>query len=487
MFLAKFAFERQLVQHVGKGFRVHQTVLEGNMESIAVAEQRQGRISKGDFFERGVERFADPLVVTAYLLNGGPVRGLVVGQAAAHGIDSKSEESVEFLLKRVDLENIPAQQVPVKGLQVSEVKEKAVALGDGPLIDAVRTHDAEQFVSEGAGFSKRCGNRAITFRQGLLRRHVHLPVLARIKLCRSPELSEYGMPRVGVNGESRVKSRKLRVRLLLILTFDSRLSTSVRQAVSTHMTQENNVAIEFRGVSYRLETGPFLLEDLNLQVQRAETLVLLGRSGSGKTTTLKLINGLLKPTQGQVLVEGRATSDADPLRLRRRIGYVIQEVGLFPNLTVERNVGLVPRLENWSAERTRARVQEMLTLVGLEPGHFAARYPRQLSGGQRQRVGVARALAADPPLLLMDEPFGALDPLTRAEIQQEFQQLQQRLQKTVVFVTHDLREALMLASRVALLEGGKLAGVYTPQEFRSAPNPIAGAYREAFESPRRRD
>ena len=253
------------------------------------------------------------------------------------------------------------------------------------------------------------------------------------------------------------------------------------------MTQENNWAIEFRGVSYRLEKGPFLLQDLSLQVRRGETLVLLGRSGSGKTTTLKLINGLLKPTQGQVLVEGRATSDADPIRLRRRTGYVIQEVGLFPNLTVERNVGLVPRLENWSAERTRARVQEMLALVGLEPGRFSARYPAQLSGGQRQRVGVARALAADPPLLLMDEPFGALDPLTRAEIQREFQQLQQRLQKTVVFVTHDLREALMLASRVALLEGGKLAGVYTPQEFRSAPNPIAGAYREAFESPRRRD
>jgi osmoprotectant transport system ATP-binding protein len=253
------------------------------------------------------------------------------------------------------------------------------------------------------------------------------------------------------------------------------------------MAQEDNLAIEFRGVSYRLETGSLLLEDLNLQVWRGETLVLLGRSGSGKTTTLKLINGLLEPTQGQVLVEGRATADADPIRLRRRIGYVIQEVGLFPHLTVERNVGLVPRLENWSAERTHARVQEMLALVGLDPGLFAARYPGQLSGGQRQRVGVARALAADPPLLLMDEPFGALDPLTRAEIQQEFQQLQQRLRKTVVFVTHDLREALRLASRVALLEGGKLVGVYTPEEFRSAPNPIVGAYREAFESPRNRD
>ncbi len=248
------------------------------------------------------------------------------------------------------------------------------------------------------------------------------------------------------------------------------------------MTQDDNLAIEFRGVWYRLETGPLLLEDLNLQVRRGETLVLLGRSGSGKTTTLKLINGLLKPTQGQVLVEGRATADADPIRLRRRIGYVIQEVGLFPNLTVERNVGLVPRLENWSAERTRARVQEMLALVGLDPGSFSARYPGQLSGGQRQRVGVARALAADPPLLLMDEPFGALDPLTRAEIQAEFQQLQQRLQKTVVFVTHDLREALLLASRVALLEGGNLVGVYTPEEFRSSPNPIVRAYCQAFET-----
>lgn len=248
------------------------------------------------------------------------------------------------------------------------------------------------------------------------------------------------------------------------------------------MAQQNDVVIEFRGVSYRIETGSTLLDELDLQVRRGETLVLLGRSGSGKTTTLKLINRLLKPTQGQVLVEGRATTDTDPIRLRRRIGYVIQEVGLFPNLTVERNVGLVPRLENWSAERTRARVQEMLALVGLEPQRFAARYPRELSGGQRQRVGVARALAADPPLLLMDEPFGALDPVTRAEIQQEFKRLQQRLQKTIVFVTHDLREALMLASRVALLEGGKLVGVYTPVEFRRSSNPDVAAYRGAFET-----
>jgi osmoprotectant transport system ATP-binding protein len=248
------------------------------------------------------------------------------------------------------------------------------------------------------------------------------------------------------------------------------------------MVQEPDVVIEFRGVSYRLDSGRPLLCDLNLQVRRGETLVLLGRSGSGKTTTLKLINRLLEPTQGQVLVEGRATTDAEPIRLRRRIGYVIQEVGLFPNFTVERNIGLVPRLEGWSAERARARVQELLELVGLEPEQFATRYPRELSGGQRQRVGVARALAADPPLLLMDEPFGALDPLTRAEIQQEFQRLIQRLQKTIVFVTHDLREALMLATRVALLESGRLVGVYTPEEFRRVSNPIVAAYFRAFET-----
>ena len=248
-----------------------------------------------------------------------------------------------------------------------------------------------------------------------------------------------------------------------------------------HMVQPQDLVIEFRNVSYRLETGRSLLCDLSLRVRRGETLVLLGRSGAGKTTTLKLINRLLVPTQGRVFVEGRATTDGDPVLLRRRIGYVIQEVGLFPNLTVEGNIGLVPRLERWSAKRAQGRVREMLNLVGLDPDQFAARYPRELSGGQRQRVGVARALAADPPLLLMDEPFGALDPLTRAEIQQEFQRLRQRLQKTIVFVTHDLREALMLSTRIALLEGGRLVGVYSPEEFRQAPDPAVAAYFRAFE------
>src|SRR5437764_281312 len=202
--------------------------------------------------------------------------------------------------------------------------------------------------------------------------------------------------------------------------------------------------------------------DVSFAGRRGETLVLLGRSGSGKTTTLKLINRLYDPTGGTVAVEGKATQDWDAIRLRRHIGYVIQETGLFPHFSVERNVGLVPQLEGWDADRTRARVRELLALVGLDPEVFAARYPRELSGGQRQRVGVARALAADPPIVLMDEPFGALDALTRAEIQRESLALQQRLRKTVIFVTHDLREALLIGTRVALLEAGRLVATYTP-------------------------
>ncbi|OLE72305.1 MAG: ABC transporter ATP-binding protein [Cyanobacteria bacterium 13_1_40CM_2_61_4] len=212
-----------------------------------------------------------------------------------------------------------------------------------------------------------------------------------------------------------------------------------------------------------------LVSDLSLQVQGGETLILLGRSGSGKTTTLKLINRLLEPTSGEVLVEGRRTTDWDPICLRRRIGYVIQEVGLFPHFTIARNVGLVPSLEGWEAPRVQARVQEMLRLVGLDPGQFAPRRPHELSGGQRQRVGVARALAADPPILLMDEPFGALDPVTRAELQQEFRQLAARLGKTIVFVTHDVREALLLGTRIALLAGGKLVAVHPAKEFLRGP------------------
>jgi osmoprotectant transport system ATP-binding protein len=246
------------------------------------------------------------------------------------------------------------------------------------------------------------------------------------------------------------------------------------------MGESPKTVIEFRGVSFRAANTQLLLSELNLSVRRGETLVLLGRSGSGKTTTLKLINRLLEPSQGEIQVEGRTTLEWDSIRLRRSIGYVIQDAGLFPHFTVERNVGLVPQLEGWPQEKIQARVREMLELVGLPPSAYLSRYPRNLSGGQRQRVGVARALASDPPILLMDEPFGALDPLTRAEIQREFQSLQKRLQKTIIFVTHDMREALLLGSRIALLEAGKLVGVYTPDEFINASEPIVAAYLAAF-------
>jgi osmoprotectant transport system ATP-binding protein len=241
----------------------------------------------------------------------------------------------------------------------------------------------------------------------------------------------------------------------------------------------DGAAIEFRNVSFQLENGSAILHQLTLQVRRGETLVLLGRSGSGKTTTLKLINHLLAPSQGDVLVNGRSIADWDIIRLRRMIGYVIQEVGLFPHFTVERNIAVVPKIENWPAERIQTRVRDLLQLVGLDP-QLASRYPRELSGGQRQRVGVARALAADPPILLMDEPFGALDPLTRAELQREFCSLQQRLQKTVAFVTHDMHEALTVGTRIALIEAGRLVAVDTPEEFLSSQNPMVVAYLDAF-------
>lgn len=236
--------------------------------------------------------------------------------------------------------------------------------------------------------------------------------------------------------------------------------------------------IEFRNVSYSVN-GVQVLAALSLRVARGETLVLLGRSGSGKTTTLKAVNRLVIPTAGEILVNGERNDGVDIIRLRRGIGYVIQEVGLFPHFTVEQNVGLVPKIEGWSKDRIASRVREMLQLVGMGE-EFANRYPRQLSGGQRQRVGVARALAADPAILLMDEPFGALDPLTRDELQREFLSLQQRLQKTVVFVTHDLREALRLGTRIALMEAGKLVTVLTPDEFLKSTNPAASAYVRAF-------
>ena len=244
---------------------------------------------------------------------------------------------------------------------------------------------------------------------------------------------------------------------------------------------DNGPAIEFRDVAYALPTGQVILSGLKLDVLRGEILVLLGRSGSGKTTTLKLVNRLLSPTRGEVRVAGAAIANEDVIRLRRGIGYVIQDVGLFPHFTVERNIGLVPSIEGWPKEKIHTRTQELLQMVGLSP-QLASRYPHQLSGGQRQRVGVARALAADPAILLMDEPFGALDPLTRDELQREFLTLQQRLHKTVVFVTHDLNEALRLGSRIALMEAGKLVSVLSPRDFLQSTDPLAAAYVRAFGS-----
>ena len=234
--------------------------------------------------------------------------------------------------------------------------------------------------------------------------------------------------------------------------------------------------IEFRNVRYSPDGQREVLANLDLRVEAGETLVLLGRSGCGKTTTLRMINRLIEPTEGQVLVEGKSVLEWDPIRLRRGIGYVIQEVGLLPHFTIERNIGLLPQLEGWPPERTQRRVEELLEMVALDPATFRRRYPRELSGGQRQRVGVARALAADPPVLLMDEPFGALDPLTRAEIQKEFIALQQRLRKTIVFVTHDIHEALTVGARIALLEAGQLVGTYTPAEFLNSHDPTVDAY-----------
>lgn len=240
--------------------------------------------------------------------------------------------------------------------------------------------------------------------------------------------------------------------------------------------------VEFREVTFAVDGGRPIIDRLSLRVEQGETLVLLGESGCGKTTTLRLVNRLLTPTLGNVLVEGKATTEWDVIRLRRRTGYVIQEAGLFPHFTVKQNVALVPHLEAWDESRVDQRVSELLSLVGLEAKRFADRYPRELSGGQRQRVGVARALAADPPLLLMDEPFGALDPLTRASLQKEFVELKSSLGKTVIFVTHDVREALMLGSRIALMDAGRIVLLERPQEFVKSENGLARAYLETLRS-----
>jgi len=235
--------------------------------------------------------------------------------------------------------------------------------------------------------------------------------------------------------------------------------------------------LEIRNVSYAIGGRP-VLRDVSLSVAEGETVVLLGRSGSGKTTLLKTANGLARPDVGEVRFEGRPAAEHDPIRLRRRMGYVIQDGGLFPHWTVEQNVGLVPRLDGWPAERIAPRVDSLLGMVGLSPDEYRARYPRQLSGGQKQRVGIARALAADPPLLLLDEPFAALDPITRFHLQRQFLELRRSLNKAALFVTHDVREALMLATRIVLLKDGALELIATPDEFLAATGDEARAFVE---------
>ena len=228
-------------------------------------------------------------------------------------------------------------------------------------------------------------------------------------------------------------------------------------------------AIEFRDVGKSYGGGRRILSGFSLAVARGETVALLGSSGSGKTTALKLVNRLVDPDEGHILVSGRDVAAEDPVALRRRIGYVIQEAGLLPHWDVRANVQTVPRLLGWSEERRRASADRLLAMVDLPPAEFGARRPRELSGGQRQRVGVARALAADPPILLMDEPFGALDPIARRALQREFGQWKRALGKTVLMVTHDVAEAFRLADRVALLDAGRIRQVGTPAELRERP------------------
>ncbi len=238
--------------------------------------------------------------------------------------------------------------------------------------------------------------------------------------------------------------------------------------------------VDFDHISYRIDARD-ILRDIDLQFDRNETLVLLGRSGSGKTTLLRMVNALVKPTSGDVRFDGKSVAAWDQIALRRRIGYVIQDGGLFPHITVARNVGLVPELEGWPRKKIDARVAELLNAVGLAPETYASRYPKQLSGGEKQRVGIARALAADPPLLLLDEPFAALDPVTRHDMQQHFLKLRKEFGTAALFVTHDLREAMRVGSRIALLQEGRIEFVGTPDEFLHATSSHAREFLRTLE------
>ena len=239
------------------------------------------------------------------------------------------------------------------------------------------------------------------------------------------------------------------------------------------------IPVQLEHVSFAYAGRQPVLKDVSLALQRGEICAFVGRSGVGKTTLLKLVNRLLLPTAGRVMVEGRETREWDPIRLRRRTGYVFQDVGLFPHMTIEENIGIVPKLERWPLDRTMRRSHELLDLLGLPAESFAQRRPRELSGGQRQRVGLARALAADPPILLMDEPFGALDPLTRAEVRAAFARAQLRLNTTVMIVTHDIAEAFALASRIGIVDSGELLVYDTPRNVAASADPRVRAFLDA--------
>ncbi len=216
-------------------------------------------------------------------------------------------------------------------------------------------------------------------------------------------------------------------------------------------------------------TEPPAVNDLTLEVKEGDTCVLVGPSGCGKTTTMKMINRLIEPTAGKIYINGKDSSSINPIKLRLGIGYVIQEIGLFPHMNIFENIATVPRELKWPGHKIKNRVDELLTMVGLEPNQFRNRKPKDLSGGQRQRVGVARCLAADPPIMLMDEPFGALDPITRAHLQNEFLRIQEKIKKTIVFVTHDIDEAIKMGTKIAVLRDGKLIQYSTPEELLSSP------------------
>lgn len=227
--------------------------------------------------------------------------------------------------------------------------------------------------------------------------------------------------------------------------------------------------IRFKGVWKRFSREKAVIQDLNLEIKQGETLVILGKSGSGKTTALRLINRLIDPSEGVVEVGGKDVQTLDPIALRRNIGYAVQDIGLFPHMTVEENIAIVPKLLGWDEKKINERIDQLMEMLGLDPSEYRKRYPLKLSGGQRQRIGVARALAADPPIILMDEPFGALDPITRENTQKEFLELESKIKKTVVFVTHDLFEAVTMGDRIALMDQGKLLEVSTPQNFVENP------------------